>query len=131
MVKLIHSMIRVLDLESSIDFYQRTLNLAVAGRIDMDTFSLVYLRNEESDFELELTYNHGRTEPYSHGTGYGHLAVSVADARSFHAQLIEMGEQPTALKEFAQDDVVLGRFFFITDPDGYQIEVVERLGRFA
>lgn len=124
-------MIRVLDLQRSIDFYKRTLGLSVVARMELDTFTLVYLRNDESDFELELTHNHGRTEPYTHGTGYGHLAVSVADARALRDELLRLGEHPADLKEFTRDGEVLGRFFFITDPDGYQIEVVEQLGRYA
>ncbi|WP_286240186.1 VOC family protein [Neptuniibacter halophilus] len=130
MAKMIHSMIRVSDLDRSIRYYQQTLNLHPAGRFDMEDFSLVYLRNEESEFELELTFNRDAEEPYSHGSGYGHLAVSVEDARSFHAQMQEQGFNPTELKEFGQGEQIMARFFFLTDPDGYKIEVLERLGRF-
>ena len=66
MAKMIHSMIRVLDLERSIDFYARALGLEPSERLVFDNFTLVYLRSEESGFELELTLNHGRTEPYGH-----------------------------------------------------------------
>ena len=53
MAKAIHTMIRVLDLDRSIDFYQRAFGLEVADRFDFDGFALVYLRNAENDFEIE------------------------------------------------------------------------------
>lgn len=131
MAKIIHSMIRVQDLQTSIDFYGRTLNLKEVGRFELPTFTLVYLGNSESEVELELTWNHDQTEPYTHGSGYGHLAVSVEDARALHAKLLAMGEAPADVKEFGPEGQVMARFFFLTDPDGYKIEVLERLGRFA
>lgn len=130
MTKAIHSMIRVLDLERSITFYRQALGLEVADRLELGDFTLVYLGNEESDFELELTCNHGRTEPYSHGSGYGHLAVSVPDAGITRQALLELGLQPLELKEFSRDGQLLSRFFFLSDPDGYQIEFLQRCGRF-
>ena len=63
MAKAIHSMIRVLDLERSIAFYDRAFGLKVADHFDFDGFALVYLRNAENDFELELTLNKDRSEP--------------------------------------------------------------------
>ena len=77
--KFIHTMIRVLDLERSQRFYAEVLGLKPAHTLDFPDFSLVYLRNEAADFELELTLNKGRSEPYTHGTGYGHVAVVVDD----------------------------------------------------
>ena len=75
MAKPIHSMIRVLDEARSVDFYRRAFGMQVADRYDFDGFTLVYLRGEDSGFELELTINHGRTEPYALGDAYGHIAV--------------------------------------------------------
>lgn len=74
MAKAIHSMIRVLDLERSITFYQQAFGLEVADRFEFDSFTLAYLRNAEADFEVELTLNKGRSEPYDLGDGYGHIA---------------------------------------------------------
>ncbi|MEM1372166.1 MAG: VOC family protein, partial [Pseudomonadota bacterium] len=82
MAKAIHAMFRVLDLERSIAFYTSAFALDVADTFDFDDFTLVYLRNAEADFEVELTLNKGRTEPYQHGDGYGHIAVCVDDARA-------------------------------------------------
>jgi lactoylglutathione lyase len=99
-------------------------------RLDFKDFILVYLVNDESDFELELTINKGRSEPYDLGDGYGHLAVSVTDLDREHARLQGEGLQPRKLVEFAPNGEKIARFFFITDPDGYEIEVLERGGRF-
>ncbi len=131
MAKMIHSMIRVLDEERSIHFYRTAFGLEIADRLDFDDFTLVYLSNGETAFELELTVNKGRAEPYDLGDGYGHLAVSVADLDAEHARLTEAGFAPRKIVEFAPAGELVGRFFFIADPDGYQIEVLERSGRFT
>lgn len=130
MAKAIHSMVRVLDEARSVDFYKDAFGLKVADRLDFDTFTLVYMSNEESDFEVELTINKGRTEPYALGDGYGHLAVSVDDLDAEHARLSALARAPNKIVEFNRDGALLARFFFITDPDGYKIEVLQRHGRF-
>ncbi|WP_085032695.1 VOC family protein [Ensifer aridi] len=130
MAKAIHSMIRVLDEARSIDFYDRAFGLKVADRLDFDTFTLIYMSNDESEFEVELTINKGRTEPYTLGDGYGHLAVSVDDLDSVHARVAAAGLNPNKIVEFNREGALFARFFFITDPDGYKIEVLQRHGRF-
>ena len=130
MAKAIHSMIRVLDEARSVEFYARAFALKLADRLDFESFTLIYLSNPESTFELELTVNKGRTEPYALGDGYGHLAVSVADVAAEHARLTAEGLAPRKLVDFRNGDTLVARFVFIADPDGYQIEVLERGGRF-
>ncbi|KQY79231.1 lactoylglutathione lyase [Ensifer sp. Root142] len=130
MAKAIHSMIRVLDEQRSLDFYRVAFGLFVAERLDFETFTLVYLSNEESEFELELTINKDRTEPYALGDGYGHLALSVGDLDNEHKRLTDAGLGPNKIVEFNRDGALLARFFFITDPDGYKIEVLQRHGRY-
>ena len=130
MAKVIHSMIRVLDLERSLKFYADVLDLHEAHRLDFPDFALVYLRNAQNDFELELTLNKGRTEPYTHGDGYGHIGVVVPDATASQAALLAKGYAPAAVKEFKRGDELLARFFFIQDPDGYKIEMLERHGHY-
>ncbi|MBB3974873.1 lactoylglutathione lyase [Rhizobium azooxidifex] len=130
MAKSIHSMIRVLDEGRSVDFYRRAFGLEVAERLDFETFTLVYMSNAESEFELELTINKGRAEPYHLGDGYGHFAVSVDDLDAEHARVSELKFAPGKIVEFNRDGSLLARFFFITDPDGYKIEVLQRHGRY-
>jgi lactoylglutathione lyase len=130
MAKPIHSMIRVLDEARSVDFYRRAFNLEIADRYDFENFTLVYLRAPESDFELELTINHGRTTPYEHGQGYGHIAFVVPDVAAEQARFTAEGLRPDPVKEFHRDGALMARFFFVTDPDGYRIEVLQRHGRY-
>lgn len=130
MAKYIHSMIRVLDEVASVQFYDRCFGLKVAERLDFENFTLVYLANEESETELELTVNKGRTAPYDLGDGYGHVAFSVDDVDALHAKLEAEGYAPRQLVDFAPGGEVIARFFFIADPDGYQIEVLQRGGRY-
>jgi len=131
MAKLIHTMIRVRDLERSLAFYEGAFNLTTSHRLDFDDFTLVYIRNGETDAEIELTWNKGREEPYTHGDGYGHVAFVVDDARKERARLIAFGLNPNDLREFhAADGSLLARYFFILDPDGYKIEVLERHGHY-
>lgn len=130
MAKYIHSMIRVLDEARSVAFYERVLGLKMVERLDFDSFTLLYLSNGESETELELTVNKGRTEPYDLGDGYGHVAFSVEDVDALHARLEAEGFAPRRLTDFAPGGEVIARFFFIADPDGYQIEVLQRRGRY-
>lgn len=130
MAKLIHSMIRVLDEARSVDFYATAFGLAIADRLDFESFTLIYLADDESGFELELTVNKGQPTPYDLGNGYGHLAVSVADLEAEHARLREAGLSPKDIKELNHSSGGRARFFFIEDPDGYKIEVLERSWRF-
>lgn len=130
MAKLIHSMIRVLDEARSLAFYDAAFGLKVADRLDFDSFTLIYLSNAEATFELELTVNKGRAEAYALGDGYGHLAVSVDDVNAEHDRMTAAGLAPRKLVDFAPAGSVIARFFFIADPDGYQIEVLQRGGRY-
>ncbi|MBB3408264.1 lactoylglutathione lyase [Rhizobium sp. BK316] len=130
MAKMIHSMIRVLDEARSVDFYSKVFGLKVADRVDFETFTLIYMSNDETGFELELTVNKGRIEPYNLGDGYGHLAISVQEVQVEHKRLTDLGLNPGKLVELNRDGKLFGLFFFITDPDGYKIEVLQRHGRF-
>ena len=130
MSKAIHMMIRVLDESRSVAFYEQAFGLLVVERLPFETFTLVYLRNDETDFELELTINAGRTQPYSIGDGYGHLAFSTADLAAEHARMALAGLAPRDIVDFAPAGTVIARFFFIADPDGYQVEVLQRNGRY-
>ncbi|MGU3392043.1 VOC family protein [Sphingomonas sp. M1A8_2b] len=131
MAKMIHTMIRVLDEARSVAFYKTALNLDVADRYPFDGFTLVYLRNAENDYELELTINHDRGEPYALGDGYGHVAVTVPDLDAEHARMDAAGIAPLPIKEFFREGTLMARFFFIQDPDGYKVEILQHHGRFV
>lgn len=130
MAKAIHSMIRVMDEARSLAFYEKAFGLKVADRLDFPEFTLVYLSNPKTEFELELTINKGQAVPYDLGNGYGHFAVPVDDLAAEHARFEAEGLKPRKLVEFAPAGELVGRFFLVADPDGYQIEVLERSGRF-
>ncbi|HRK43904.1 MAG TPA: VOC family protein [Gemmobacter sp.] len=130
MAKLVHSMIRVLDEARSLAFYDQAFGLKPVDRLEFDSFTLIYLANAATGFELELTVNKGRTAPYDLGDGYGHMAVVVEDVEAEHARLAAVGLAPRKLVDFRNGDVPVAKFFFIADPDGYQIEVIQRGGRF-
>jgi lactoylglutathione lyase len=123
-------MIRVQDDARSIAFYARAFGLRLRDRYDFPDFALIYLADDESSFELELTLNKGRETPYALGDGYGHMAVSVDDLEAMHTRLSAEGLAPTPLRSLEHDGKALARFFFVTDPDGYKIEVLQRGGRF-
>lgn len=131
MAKAIHTMIRVMDEAKSVDFYSKAFNLKVKDRFDFDGFTLVYLKNDANDFEIELTINHGRAEAYTHGTGYGHLALSVSDIDAEHKRFEKLGLSPNPVKEFHRGGALMAKFFFVADPDGYKIEVLQRHGRYT
>jgi lactoylglutathione lyase len=129
--KAVHMMLRVTDEARSLAFYGEVFGLKVAQRVDFPTFTLLYLRNAASAFELELTVNKDRTEPYDLGSGYGHLAFVVDDLKSEHLRLTLARMGPGDIKTMTHEDRPFAQFFFLTDPDGYKIEVLQRSGRFS
>ncbi len=130
MTKAIHTMLRVLEEKRSVAFYKAAFGLDVADRFPFDGFTLVYLRSPDADFEVELTINNDRTEPYAPGDGYGHLAFVVADLDKEHARFEALGLKPNPVKEFFRAGGLMARFFFVQDPDGYKIEVLQKHGRY-
>ncbi|GAC1343590.1 MAG: VOC family protein [Acetobacteraceae bacterium] len=131
MAKPIHSMIRVLEEARSVAFYSAAMGLEIVDRYGFDSFTLIYMRDPAATFELELTVNHGRAEPYQLGDGYGHLAVAVDDLEAQHERMSAAGAAPGAIKTIEHGGTLLGRFFFVKDPDGYSIEVLQHHGRFG
>src|SRR5688572_6859822 len=98
MAKAIHSMVRVLDEKRSVDFYSKAFGFRIADRFVFDGFTLVYLRNDEADFEHELRISHGRTDPDEHETGYGHIAFAVDDVEAEHSLFQRKGLNTTPIK---------------------------------
>jgi lactoylglutathione lyase len=112
-----------MNLEKSEQFYREALGFEVVRHKEYPEhkFTLSYLRSPGSDFELELTCNHDQAVPYELGNGYSHLAVRVTDLEGSHRRHEELGFAPKPLKGLPGQGA---RFYFITDPDGYLIEVV-------
>ena len=132
MAKPVHSMIRVRDEARSRDYYARAFGLEPSDRFDFPDFTLIYLKDPSSPFELELTVNKDRGDkPYDIGDGYGHIAFVVEDLEAEHAKHKQAGFTVTDVKTLKHGETQLATFFFATDPDGYKIEVIQRGGRFS
>ena len=126
--QLLHTMIRVFDLNKSIDFYTRHLGMKLLRRKDYPTgeFTLAFVGyGDEADLSvIELTHNWGQKEPYAIGTGFGHLAVSVSDIYATCETLAKEGIKiPRPPGPMKHGGSVIA---FIEDPDGYKIELIER-----
>lgn len=121
-VKMLHTCIRVVDLEKSIKFYSEVIGLKLTREIDhLDRgFKIVYLSDEFNHYELELTYNVG-VESYEIGNGYSHIAIGVDDLESSHEAHKKMGYEVTDMKGLPGTPPT---FYFIEDPDGYKVEVI-------
>ena len=125
-MKFLHTMIRVKDLDKSYKFYTEELGFVESRRKEFPDkkFDLVYLKlPESSDYELELTYNYDQEEAYDLGDGYGHIALSNPDIKSFREELSKKGYEVTELRGLSDNS---DKNFFVTDPDGYQIEIIEK-----
>ena len=123
MAELVHTCYRVLDLDRSISFYKR-LGMDELRRVPIrDEATNVFMVLSDDGPRLELTYNHGRSEPYEIGTGYGHIAISVDDLDATLERLagdgIEPEKPPYRVREGGS------RLCFVRDPDGYRIEMIE------
>lgn len=123
--KLLHTCLRVMDLEKSLEFYEEAIGLRESRRKDFPEhkFTLVYLTDEDENYEIELTYNYDQEEPYVIGDGFSHTAISVEDLESTHEKHKEMGYVVSNLSGLPGEKP---RYYFVTDPDGYRVEVIRR-----
>jgi lactoylglutathione lyase len=127
--RMLHTMIRVLDLEKSIDFYTNKLGMTLSRRSDNETgrytVAFVGYGDEKDATVVELTHNWDRKEPYDLGTAFGHLAIGVDDIYGICAKLAADGVKvPRPAGPVKGGTTVIA---FIEDPDGYKIELVDRL----
>ena len=126
--RFLHTMIRVKDLDKSLDFYTRVLGMRLLRKKDFPSgeFTLAFVGyGDESDTAvIELTHNWGQKEPYDLGTGYGHVAIAVPDVYKACDRVREAGgrvtREPGPMKHGGSE------IAFIEDPDGYKIEFVQR-----
>src|ERR1700751_863284 len=123
MAKPVHSMIRVFDEAKSLDYYKRAFGLEIADHLKFSDFALIYLRHPSSPFEVELTVNFDREEPYALGDGYGHLAVVVDDVDAEPARFEREQLSPGPLRDFKHDGATLPPSSFASAPDGYKFEL--------
>jgi len=126
--RLLHTMIRVRDLNASLNFYTNQLGMKLLRKRDYPTgkFTLAFVGyGDESDSTaIELTHNWEQDEPYSLGSGFGHLAVSVPDVYKACERLAAAGVKiPRPAGPMAHGGSVIA---FIEDPDGYRIELIQR-----
>ena len=126
--RLLHTMIRVLDLEKSIDFYTRLLGMKLLRRKDFEegrfTLAFVGYGDETTDCVLELTHNWDQESDYMIGDGFGHLAIAVPDAYSTCEALGKEGVSiPRPAGPMKGGNRIIA---FIEDPDGYKIELIQR-----
>ncbi len=126
--RFLHTMIRVKDLEKSLDFYTRHLGMNELRRKDYPsgefTLAFVGYGDEASSTVVELTHNWGQEEDYELGTGFGHLAIGVPDIYATCEQLEKEGVPiPRPPGPMKHGGSVIA---FVEDPDGYKIELIER-----
>ena len=123
---LIHTCYRITDIDRSVAFYE-ALGFEERKRAPIrDEATNVFMNLPEDGDEprLELTFNHGRTEPYELGTGYGHIAVTTEDLDRTLRRLAEQGIEPEREPYRVREGG--SRLCFVRDPDGYRIEIIER-----
>ena len=126
-MRLLHTMLRVGDLQRSIDFYTKVMGMKLLRTTDRpdQKYSLAFLGYESNPnkSELELTYNYGTTH-YEMGSAYGHIAIGVEDAAATCAAVKAAGGNVTREAGPVKGGSTV--IAFIQDPDGYKIELIER-----
>ncbi|MCL1998558.1 MAG: VOC family protein [Turicibacter sp.] len=121
-MKMTHTSYRVKDLEASLKFYKEAFDFSESRRRDFPEykFTLVYMTLPGEEYELELTYNYDHPG-YNIGDGYGHIAISTDILEELHKKHKDKGFKVTDLSGLPGTPP---SYYFITDPDGYQIEVI-------
>ena len=126
--RLLHTMLRVKDLDRSVEFYTKLLGMTELRRRDVPdgkyTLAFVGYGDESTTSVLELTYNWDQTTPYDMGSGFGHLAVGLPDVYKACADLKAAGA--TITREAGPVKFGTTVIAFVEDPDGYKVELVQR-----
>ena len=125
--RVMHTMLRVRDLDKSLDFYTRILGMKLLFKQDYPEgkFTLAFVGFEDAWHRtcVELTHNWEQDEDYTHGTGYGHIALEVASVHEscemFEREGVSIPRPPGPMKHGSIN------IAFIEDPDGYKIELVQ------
>jgi len=126
-MRILHTMLRVGNLQRSIDFYTQVLGMTLLRTSDNPeykyTLAFVGYGNNPDHTELELTYNWG-VESYDLGSAYGHIALGVPDAKAACDKIRAAGGKITREAGPVQGGSTV--IAFVTDPDGYKVELIER-----
>ena len=125
-MKFLHAMIRVKDVQKSLDFYEKLLNMTIAKKKRLDDCELIYLEDEEHTAQIELTVNDEIPENgYENGNAFGHFAFSVESMDEFTKKLHNLGYE-----YFYEPYVVFSgtKIAVVIDPDGNQIELIQKVG---
>lgn len=124
-MQMLHTMLRVGDLDRAIAFYRDVLGMRLKSRQDYPggAFTLAFLGFDDDPMELELTYNWGRTD-YQMGDAYGHIALAVTDAAAACERVRRRGGR--VVREAGPMQHGTSVIAFVEDPDGYKIEFIER-----
>jgi lactoylglutathione lyase len=122
-LKLVHTCMRVRDIDASLRFYE-ALGFERRGKLDFGSAYNIYLGVPGDGDTLELTVNAGQDEPYDLGNGYGHVALTVDDLDGLLARLAEQGIEPEKppYHPGGREEYTI---CFLTDPDGYRIELID------
>ena len=126
-MRLLHTMLRVGDLQRSIDFYTRVLGMKLLRTSDNPeykyTLAFVGFEANPGQAELELTYNYG-TDNYAMGTAFGHIALGMPDVYAACEKIRAAGGKvPREPGPVKGGSTVIA---FVTDPDGYKVELIQR-----
>ena len=120
-MKLLHTMIRVKDLEATLDFYTNFIGLKETRRVPIgDEATLIFLADEDETYYIELTHNHGKRD-YELGDQFGHLAFGTPDLAAVIADVEQRGWWYRSSRP-----EMTSRYIFIKDPNGYDVEILER-----
>ena len=121
-MKMLHTMLRVKNLDKSLEFYCGFVGLHETHRTPIgDEALLVFLTDDDGRYDLELTLNYGQTE-YSLGDQYGHMAFGVPDLDAIEAEVKRRGWEFWPSRPEPKS-----RYLFVCDPDGYEVEIIETL----
>jgi lactoylglutathione lyase len=128
MSRYLHTMLRVRDLDKSVAFYSVLLGMKELRRREVPggRYTLCFMGSDSNpeQAELELTYNWDQTEPYTVGTGFGHLAVGVPDVAAACEAVKKGGGKVTREAGPVQHGTTI--IAFVEDPDGYKTELIQR-----
>jgi len=124
-MKFLHTMIRVKDIEKSLDFYTKLFDLEIVKKMRLEDCWLYFLQDKESGAQIELTYNDETPkEGYQLGSGFGHFAFEVDSMENFTQKLNSLGYkylyEPFDLT--GDNDIIA----FVQDPDGYEVELIKK-----